>query len=149
MQWVENMENSLKGLLLAAGIAITCLVISLAYYASGEAKNIASNSNAKLTEFSKDLNESDITIYDGLEITGSDVVNFIRKKIDGIQPSETAAWYIYVKTSTSENTYNNSSNISNINNFTHIQYINPLGYFIGEIVRDANEVIRGIRFIQK
>jgi hypothetical protein len=143
------MENSLKGLLLAAGIAITCMVISLAYYASGEAKNIASNSNAKLTEFSKELNESDLTTYDGLEVTGSDVVNFIKKKLDGISSSEIAEQYIYVKTSKSENTFNNVSDISNINNFTHLQYINPLGKFVGEIVRDSNEVIRGIRFIQK
>ena len=32
------MENSLKGLILAAGTIITCVVISLAFYISREAK---------------------------------------------------------------------------------------------------------------
>jgi hypothetical protein len=37
------MENSLKGLILAAGTIITCVVITLAFYISREAKQTAIN----------------------------------------------------------------------------------------------------------
>ena len=35
------MENSLKGLLLAAGTIITCIIISLGFYIAREAKDTA------------------------------------------------------------------------------------------------------------
>ena len=36
------MENSLKGLMLAAGIIITCIIISLGFYIAREARDTAS-----------------------------------------------------------------------------------------------------------
>ena len=143
------MDNSLKGLILAAGVAITCLVISLGFHASGEAKNITSTSTARLSEFSTELKESNLTSYDELVLTGSDVVNFIKKHLDGYSSIEDSPLCIYIKTSKAENTYSNSSNIVNIKNFTHDQYISPLAKFIGEVIRDENDVIYLMKFIQK
>jgi hypothetical protein len=144
-----SLDNSLKGLILAAGVAITCLVISLGFYASSEAKNVAAASTSKLSEFLKELNESDIILYHGFTITGCDVVNFIKKQLGSVSFAETPYLNIFVKTSKSENTYNSEDDIANINNFTHIQYINPLGKFKGEVIRDDNDVICEIRFIQQ
>lgn len=143
------MDNSLKGLILAAGVMITCLVISLGFYTSGEAKEIASTSNSELNEFSTELKEGDITSFDGLSVTGGDVVNFIKKKLDQYSSTEISPLAIYVKTSVSENTYINNSIFANIKNFTHSQYINPLGKFTGEVIRDANDVISEVRFVQQ
>jgi len=143
------MDNSLKGLILAAGVMITCLVLSVGFYFARESKALSSNSSSKLNDFSTELTESDLIMYDELEVTGSDVTNFIKKHLGDYTAIETAPIYVYVKTSTTENTYKNGAFIENIRTFTDIKYINPLGKFAGDIVRDANDVNIGMKFIQK
>lgn len=143
------MDNSLKGFILAAGAVITCIVLSVGFYFARESRGLSSTSANKLNDFSTELTESNITIYDDLEVTGSDVVNFIKRQIGGYTATELAPIYVYVKTSKSENSYTNGEYVENIKNFSHNRYINPLGKFAGKIVRDANKVIVGIQFIQK
>jgi len=143
------MDNSLKGLILAAGVMITCLVLSIGFYFARESKALSSNSSSKLNDFSSELTESNLIMYDRLEVTGSDVTNFIKKHLGEYTEAETAPIYVYVETSTKENTYKNGAFIEDIKNFSNIKYINPLGKFTGDIVRDANDVIIGIKFIQK
>lgn len=143
------MDNSLKGFLLAAGAIITCMVLSLGFYFARESRAVSSTSANKLNNFSSELSESDLTMYDGTEVTGSDVVNFIKKQLGEYTATEIAPVYTYVKTVKSENTYNNGVAVAEIKNFTNTKYINPLGKFTGQIVRDANKVIIGIKFIQK
>ncbi|RGS63463.1 hypothetical protein DWX81_15600 [Roseburia inulinivorans] len=41
------MENSLKGLMLAAGIIITCIIISLGFYIAREARDTASEGTGR------------------------------------------------------------------------------------------------------
>ena len=95
------------------------------------------------------MKESNLTSYDELVLTGSDVVNFIKKHLDSYASIENSPLCIYIKTSNAENTYTNNSDIVNIKNFTHNQYISPLGKFIGEVVRDENDVIYLMKFIQE
>lgn len=143
------MDNALKGLIIAAGVAITCFIISIGFYFARESNSLAAESANKLNEFSNELSESDITMYDGLEVTGSDVVNFIKKELGKYGESEIAPFYVYVKTTIAESTYQNDLNFKNMQNFTDPLYIKPISKFTGEVVRDGNNVIIGIRFMQK
>lgn len=142
------MDNGLKGLIIAAGVFVTCVILNIGFYFLRESKDISSASANNLSEFAAELSESNITMYDGLEVTGSDVVNFIKKHLGGYTATQTSPMYVYVKTE-AENTYYNSADIINIQNFTHLKYIKPIGKFTGEIVRDANDMIIGIKFIQQ
>lgn len=146
-EWWNCMENSLKGLILAAGISITCLVISLGFYTAREARVISSITTEKLSVLGRELQESDYTVYDGKQVLGSDVTNFIKKYLGPYSSTEVSPIYVYVKTALSEKAYVNGSEIGQIRDFTHSQYINPLGKFRGAIIRDENDVIRGISFI--
>ena len=44
------MENSLKGLMLAAGIIITCIIISLGFYIAREARDTASEGTGQINQ---------------------------------------------------------------------------------------------------
>lgn len=142
------MDNSLKGFILAASTLITCMVLSVGFYFTREAKVVSAMSTDKLNQFSTELTENDLTMYDGLEVTGSDVVNLIKKQLGKYPVVKTAPIYIFVKTSIMENTYKNNTAIEKVKNFTNSEYINPLSKFTGAIVRDGNDVIIGVRFIQ-
>ena len=73
------MSNSLKGLLLAAGVIITCIVVSLGFYISREANAAATNGVSQISRMNKEIAESDKSMYDGLDVTGSEVMNAINK----------------------------------------------------------------------
>lgn len=147
------MENSLKGLILAAGTIITCVVISLGFYISREAKNTASTGTNQINKVNTEFAESDKTIYDGTNISGSEVVSVI-KRLEGEQTG------VYVKTTESNTFYGYEFNIDSgelvqmtTNKYTSTdasskQYINPYATYIGEVVRNSNNAITGLIFTQ-
>ena len=73
------MENSLKGLLLAAGTIITCIVISLGFFIAREARDTAADGAGQISKLNAEFNESDKVMYDGLKVSGSEVINVINK----------------------------------------------------------------------
>jgi len=77
------MDNSLKGLILAAGTIITCIVISLGFYISREARDTAASGAGQISKLNAEFNESDKVMYDGLSVSGSEVINVINKFKNG------------------------------------------------------------------
>ncbi|MFQ9934493.1 MAG: hypothetical protein ACLRVQ_08715, partial [Lachnospiraceae bacterium] len=139
------MENSLKGLILAAGTIITCVVISLGFFISREAKETAANGANQINKLNSEFVESDKIIYDGATVSGSEVVNVIKKmKHDEVG--------IYVVTNKSKTYYGYEFDISSGDLLkkadsgyeeacvsTGSKYINPYADFRGKVVRDSND----------
>ena len=148
------MDNSLKGLILAAGTIITCVVISLGFFIAREAKDTASNGSNQINKLNSEFVESDKVIYDGATVSGSEVINVIKKfKNEKIG--------IMVKTNKSETYYGYSFDLKNGDIISQVadkdvdptdsdsvNYVNPYVNFQGRIIRDKNEVITGIVFEQ-
>lgn len=148
------MENSLKGLILAAGTIITCVVISLAFYISREAKQTAVNGAKEINRLNTEFAESDKIVYDNATVSGSEVMNVI-KKMAGEKVG------IYVKTKKAEAYYGyhfdlGSGTLGSESKENYItatesaseSYINPYADFKGSVVRDSNDTITGIKFVQ-
>ena len=76
------MENSLKGLMLAAGIIITCIIISLGFYIAREASDTASSGTGQINELQAEFADTSKTMYENTEVSGSEVINVIRKFSD-------------------------------------------------------------------
>lgn len=151
------MENSLKGLLMAAGTIITCLIVSLGFFIAREAKETAAGGAGQISRLNAEFNESDKVLYDNLEVSGSEVVNVINKFKDSIlsikvktSGSSSASYYNYVlKESDTILGGESSASIKEAQNYGSIHYINPNAQFVGEVLRDQNETIIGISFTQK
>ena len=149
------MDNSLKGLILAAGVIITCLIVGIGFYISREASAAATNGTGQISRMNKEVAESDKVMYDGLDVTGSEVINAINK-----YKSEDIA--VKVETKKSVTYYNrlltngdtelgseSSSSVKNTQTITSDYYINQKAQFNGEILRDVNDTIIGISFKQQ
>ena len=95
---VRFLENSLKALILAASISITCFVISIGFYTIKEGRRISAATTEKLSILATYLEEDEYTQYDGLHIRGSDVVNFMEKHLGGYSYTDIAPIYVYVNT---------------------------------------------------
>ncbi len=150
------MENSLKGLMLAAGVIITCIVVGLGFFISREARDTASNGAGQISKLNAEFNESDKVMYDGLEVSGSEVINVINKYKNEevgvmVYTKKSNESYIY-KIDYKESQYSLdipiSSSVKEAQNVLSNKYINPNAQFMGEVIRDSNNAIIGLRFIQ-
>ncbi|MCR4946189.1 MAG: hypothetical protein K5929_04500 [Lachnospiraceae bacterium] len=149
------MENSLKGLMLAAGIIITCIIISLGFYIAREASDTASAGTGQINELQAQFGDTSKTMYDNTRVSGSEVINVIRKFAD-----DTMGIKVVTKKNTTYYIYNFNDSDGNLGQLskadyksaqtaTNDNYINPTGRFLGTVVRDANGTITGIIFTQE
>lgn len=146
------MSNGLKLMLLSVGTLITCIVVTVAIHMAKVSQKTGTIYGDRLNEFYQDVSRSDLTMYDGVEVYGSDVVNFIKKELSGYSATESGAITITVVTSNSPYTvysYTNGRYLSEIQNFTNERYIKPLNLFRGLVVYNENEVITQIKFMVK
>ena len=142
------MENSLKGLILAAGTIITCVVISLAFYISREARQTAVNGAQEINKLNTEFAESDKIVYDNATVSGSEVLNVIKKMSeDNIGVSETYYGYSFDLSSGALGAASNT-NYTQAVQVTANAYINPYANFKGTVIRDSNDTITGIKFVQ-
>ena len=149
------MENSLKGLMLAAGIIITCIIISLGFYIAREASDTASSGTGQINELQAEFADTSKTMYENTEVSGSEVINVIRKFSDEmigvkVQTKKNTSYYIY-QFSDADGSLKNASSLDykSAQNATSVNYINPTGRFLGAVVRDANGTITGLSFVQQ
>lgn len=149
------MENSLKGLILAAGVIITCLVVGIGFYISREASAAATNGTGQISRMNKEVSESDKVMYDGLTVTGSEVINAINKyKSEDISVKVTTKKSVVyynrlLKNNDKELGDVSSASVKNTQIITSSYYINQKAQFTGEILRDVNDTIIGISFVQQ
>lgn len=148
------MENSLKGLLLAAGTIITCIVIGLGFYIAREARDTAAGGAGQISKLNAEFNESDKVMYDGLEVSGSEVVNVINKFKNSnisimVSTNKKTTYYIYTMTEGKNGIGTvSTASVKDAQKSDHVSYINPNAQFMGEIIRDINNTIIGISFLQ-
>lgn len=148
------MDNSLKGLILAAGTIITCIVISLGFYISREARDTAASGAGQISKLNAEFNESDKVMYDGLNVSGSEVVNVINKFKNGdiaiqVNTKKCATYYDNVlDDKQTEIIGKSSASVKTAQNSLSSSYINPNAQFLGSIIRDVNNTIIGIIFAQ-
>ncbi len=149
------MENSLKGLMLAAGIIITCIIISLGFYIAREASDTASSGTGQINELQAEFADTSKTMYENTEVSGSEVINVIRKFSDEmigikVQTKKNTSYYIY-QFSDADGSLKHTSSLDykSAQNAAAENYINPTGRFLGSVVRDANGTITGLCFMQQ
>jgi hypothetical protein len=149
------MENSLKGLMLAAGIIITCIIISLGFYIAREASDTANSGTGQISELQAEFSDMSKTIYDNTEVSGSEVINVIRKFSDedmGIKVTtkkNDTSYYNYQFGDDGSLKSVSTLDYKTAQNVTSSKYINPTGRFLGTVVRDANGTITGLAFVQQ
>lgn len=152
------MENSLKAIIIGAGVVITMVVVSIGFILMRSGQSTAIATINKLDRINVELAESEYTMYDGMEVSGSEVVNAVRKFKDeriGIQvktnKNRSGKWYINYVDITNKKIENSGStgNISDLIDVADDEYVNPNGVFLGSIVRDENGTIIALIFEQK
>lgn len=148
------MENSLKGLMLAAGTIVTCLIISLGFFIAKEAKDSATAGANQISKLNNEFAENDKVIYDATEVSGSEVINCIRKfrndmlAIIVTTKKGTYSYHYSVDENSGKMSSSAKKEYKTNTQITDKEYINPTARFLGAVVRDVNGTIIAIKFTQ-
>ena len=143
------MNTGLKILLFGVGALITALFAILLFMTAKEGRQVGFAATTQMSELNEDIKNSGILKYKDMEIYGSEVVNCMKENLGDYTATETAPIYVCVETSSSTNTYTNGSVIEEARDFTKSRYIKPTAVFRGDIIKNTNDVIIGLHFIQQ
>lgn len=86
------MDNATKGLIIAAGVIITAVVLGFAFAIMTRGTNLFNQGTAQLDATLSGLSDADKQIYDKASMTGSEVITCIKKYL------ETDGVYVVVAT---------------------------------------------------
>ncbi len=155
------MENSLKMLMIGAAVVITLAVITSGFFILRQGQGILKNSAEKISEISSDIEETEFTMYEDQEVSGSEVVNMVRKydeKRMGVYvetgKDSSGEWYINNISGVNSGDYigeitTGGESISTMIDENNNEYVNPNGRFLGKVVRNENDSIIGLYFVQQ
>ncbi|MGN0243122.1 MAG: hypothetical protein ACI4CT_03560 [Lachnospiraceae bacterium] len=131
------MENSLTGLMMAAGTIVTCMIISIGFFLARQGQRMATSTYQQMEEIQTDIEEQQQMQYHQAYVIGSEVINCIRHYQEEYE--------IVVVTKTQTNRFP-VSDFSVVYQIDNRYYINPAGKYYGIVLRDANQSITGFQF---
>ena len=140
--------------MLAAGVVITCIVIGLGFYIARESRDGVSTGVSQIGKLNAEFTESDKVMYDSLEVSGSEVINVVNKfkseemGIKVITKKDTTYYINSLNPTDTELSKSSTASIKDAQKITNNSYINPNGRFMGEVLRDDNHAVIGIKFTQ-
>ena len=75
----NHMDNGTKLLLLAVAAIITCIVCGIAFYVTREGKSAVNTSTNQFNQMTTSYQDIDITMYDNLSVSGTEVKSIIEE----------------------------------------------------------------------
>lgn len=128
---------------LAVEIVLICGVIGIAIFLFAKGKDVTTSFSDRVAAEENNIAESSITKFDGIVVSGSDVVNAIRGNAGTIDVSVAR-----IITEGGDLVEPVSYDPSFVNLPKNNDYINPNAKFVGKVVRNDNQIITGLVFEQ-
>ena len=126
-------------LTIAAGIFITCVVISFSLLVMHEGMSLGNTFVNSLNEKEKDYREYNVAKYDSEILTGAEVINVTRKYQNDME--------ITVVTGNGSRIFTKNNNFNISANYPENDfYIEPYDDYVGRVGRDANGKINKLKF---
>ncbi len=133
------MENSLKGLILASGVVITCIIVSLGFFIAREAKNAANNGLSQISEIAMS-DDVMMKLYDGLRVSGKEVLEVVDKYGTELIDGSLVIQVITGRTEGERHKIMFDTELADTaaaRDYSNADYINPNGTFDGSVTTDA------------
>lgn len=155
-----HLSTATRALMIGVSVIIVCIVCSLALYMSKQGKTAINSGTNQYNKMLEDYQDLDRAMYDGLEVSGSEVSALIMRMIEQKE-------YTSVRVKTKASDYMNynyyydveNNSISNKEEKSFLMelssdkgaghYINPQADFLGKVIKNANGTIICIDFIQQ
>lgn len=145
-----------KFLIIAGALVLTFMLLSFAFWSGRESRDTATGVAGKISKLNSELTESDKTMYDGMDISGSEVLNVINKFKNEqlgiiVTTKKSTTYYGYILTNTDlvyELGSKSSASLKEAKRIDSNTYVNSNAQFASTVLRDRNNVIVGLQFVQ-
>ena len=142
----NNIEIGVKGLILAVTVIIAVILSALALYMANTSKSTINSGTTQYTQLTSEYSEINATMYDGLDVNGSKVIEVIK---DMARDGGTVKVTVKTLLNTTGVSYQGStSTYSKADAPTDNDHINETGTFRGEVVKNNNGMVTEIIFTQ-
>jgi predicted PurR-regulated permease PerM len=132
------MENSLKLLILAAGIIIVCVVVAIGIFITKSGKNQINSVQAQISQSINEFDNPNLQVYEGNTVSGTDVAQCVEKYAS----TSLKVTVKNLKDSAAKEYKTSGISASDVT-------VKSNGLYVGSIKRDANtDVINEIDFVQ-
>nr|WP_145406512.1 ABC transporter permease [Paenibacillus xylanexedens] len=158
-------ENTGVGIRVAAGIFLTIMLITIVVIITISSQDAAKQGQTKMAAITTQLSDTEYQTYSNTVLSGSQVLNAVRQymnqeqfgiqvitgKQKAINPDSTGTFYGDTFDTVTGQVSSKGKNtiLTGAETQSRDEYINPSGKFKSSIVRDKNNMIRGIIFIQE
>lgn len=132
-------------LTLGAATILSCLLISIGMYQFRQAREAVNIAGRRMNEFALYLSQEELTSYDGVYLKGSDVVNFYRRFLYG----QSADFVMVIVKGREEYALAAGMQTELLTQPGEKSYCRPDASYRCEVVRNANEVILQVRFVEQ
>lgn len=132
-------------LTLGAATILSCLLISIGMYQFRQARQVVNIASRRMSEFALYLSQEELTAYDGIYLKGSDVVNFYRRFLYG----QRADFDMVIVKGQEEYILAAGRQTELLTEPDEKSYCRPDASYRCEVVRNANEVILQVRFVEQ
>ncbi|GAA0853867.1 ABC transporter permease [Paenibacillus glucanolyticus] len=158
------MNNAQSALKMAAGFFLVIALITIAVVMFISAQEATKNAQENFSDIQTELSQTSFTVYDNTTVSGSQVMNALRKFSDkdqfGVQvitgKNLVGTWYNKIvnitvpigTTAYGSITGNAPGQLTTTSDESSNDYINPSGKFKAQVITDNSGVVRGLVFKQ-
>lgn len=159
------MGNASTALKVAAGLFLTIALITIVVLMFIQAQEATKNTQETFTNIQTELSQTAYTVFDGTTVSGSQVLNALRKYstkdqfgvlvVTGKNPI--GSWYnkiVNISVPVGSSNYGSINGdapgkLTTTQDESKNEYINPSGKFRSQVVIDNSGVVRGLVFKQQ
>ena len=142
-------EIAPRALLMAAAVILSVLLVSIMISQFNSAQGMVNSSSEVISKRTMEIRNSEIMQYDGLTVTGEEVINFMKKNFDGYGSGE-APFSITLKgTSGHLESYSEYSALNALTDPESEKYIKPFSKWRCTVKKNKNDIITEVIFSKK
>lgn len=130
-----------EGLRTVFAVLLACMVIGFVFLVWRSVKESGNSALTQTMDSVTQMDEAKYTQYDGLIVTGSEVVNLIRQHSNDdicIQVTTDGGTYNYIRSDFTSLTGTTGEDVANVRDKNSAQYISPNKKFKGEVKSDED-----------
>lgn len=144
-----SIEIAPRALLMAAAVMLSVLLISIMISQYNSAREVVNSSSDVMSRKAEEIRNSDIMQYDGLTVTGEDVINFMKKNLG--EDAEMYGQLTVTLKGVSGNilSYSDTESVSSLTDPENEKYIRPFSKWKCSVKKNKNGIITEVIFSKK
>lgn len=145
----NRIEIAPRALLMAAAVMLSVILISIMISQYNSAREVVNSSSEVMSNKAEEIRNSDIMQYDGMTVTGEDVISFIKKNLSEGAEMQGQITVTLTGVSGTSWSFTDTSALGSLMDHEDEKYIRPFSKWICIVKKNKNGIITEVIFRKK